>query len=105
MYTTWFWGPVTCIRSTATPLDAVTERAGSVTTSPSTITRPSAISRSAARREATPAWARNFARRIGNYPRSAMDLELLERTIDGPAYRAGQVWAWAARGAAGYEEM
>jgi 23S rRNA (adenine2503-C2)-methyltransferase len=37
-----------------------------------------------------------------------VDLELLERTLADagqPAFRAGQVWRWAARGAAGYEEM
>ena len=37
-----------------------------------------------------------------------MDLELLERTLaerGEPGYRAGQVWEWAARGAASYEEM
>jgi 23S rRNA (adenine2503-C2)-methyltransferase len=37
-----------------------------------------------------------------------MDLELLQRTLDGagqPAFRARQVWAWAARGASGYEAM
>jgi 23S rRNA (adenine2503-C2)-methyltransferase len=37
-----------------------------------------------------------------------VDLELLERALaerDEPAYRAGQVWEWAARGASGYEEM
>jgi 23S rRNA (adenine2503-C2)-methyltransferase len=37
-----------------------------------------------------------------------VDLELLEQTLatDGePAFRARQVWQWAARGAAGYEEM
>ncbi|HEV2059486.1 MAG TPA: 23S rRNA (adenine(2503)-C(2))-methyltransferase RlmN [Solirubrobacteraceae bacterium] len=37
-----------------------------------------------------------------------MDLELLERTLaDGgePAFRARQVWSWAARGANGYEAM
>ena len=37
-----------------------------------------------------------------------MDLELLEQTLAGagePAFRARQVWRWAARGAAGYEEM
>ena len=37
-----------------------------------------------------------------------MDLELLERALaerDEPAYRARQVWEWAARGASGYEEM
>jgi 23S rRNA (adenine2503-C2)-methyltransferase len=37
-----------------------------------------------------------------------VDLQLLERTLDElgePSYRAGQVWAWAAGGARGYEEM
>ena len=37
-----------------------------------------------------------------------MDLELLDRTLNDagePAFRARQVWAWAARGAAGYEAM
>ena len=37
-----------------------------------------------------------------------MDLELLERALaerHQPAYRARQVWGWAARGASGYEEM
>ncbi|MDP1848930.1 MAG: 23S rRNA (adenine(2503)-C(2))-methyltransferase RlmN [Solirubrobacteraceae bacterium] len=37
-----------------------------------------------------------------------MDLERLQRTLDDagqPAFRAGQVWSWAARGAAGYEAM
>jgi 23S rRNA (adenine2503-C2)-methyltransferase len=37
-----------------------------------------------------------------------MDLQLLEQTIaerDEPAFRAHQIWAWAARGASGYEEM
>jgi 23S rRNA (adenine2503-C2)-methyltransferase len=37
-----------------------------------------------------------------------MDLELLERTLADagqPAFRARQVWAWAARGASGYEAM
>ncbi len=37
-----------------------------------------------------------------------MDLDLLQRTLDGadePAFRAQQVWAWAARGAGGYEAM
>ncbi len=37
-----------------------------------------------------------------------MDLELLERTLADagePAFRARQVWAWAARGAAGYDAM
>ena len=37
-----------------------------------------------------------------------MDLALLEQTLTArgePAYRSRQVWEWAARGAAGYEEM
>ena len=37
-----------------------------------------------------------------------MDLELLDRTLADagePDYRAGQVWEWTARGAAGYDEM
>ena len=37
-----------------------------------------------------------------------MDLELLDIALaerDEPAFRRGQVWAWVARGAAGYEEM
>jgi 23S rRNA (adenine2503-C2)-methyltransferase len=37
-----------------------------------------------------------------------MDLPLLQQTLDAagqPAFRAGQVWSWAARGAAGYAEM
>ena len=37
-----------------------------------------------------------------------VDLDLLQTTLDDlgqPAFRAGQVWAWAARGAAGYEDM
>jgi len=37
-----------------------------------------------------------------------MDLDLLERALlerGEPRFRAGQVWAWAARGAGGYEEM
>src|SRR5918995_3212185 len=40
--------------------------------------------------------------------RSPMDLEQLENVLaesGEPAYRAGQVWAWAARGAPGYEAM
>jgi len=37
-----------------------------------------------------------------------VDLDLLQGTLDDarePAFRARQVWAWAARGASGYEEM
>ena len=71
------------------------------------VTRPARISSSAARREATPADARNFPSRtlatIGD-----MDLELLERTLSlagEPAFRARQVWRWAAQGAGSYQEM
>jgi len=35
-----------------------------------------------------------------------VDLALLDEVLAGrPSYRAGQVWSWAARGAAGYEAM
>ncbi len=37
-----------------------------------------------------------------------MDLQLLDQTLAAhgePRFRARQVWEWAARGAAGYEEM
>src|SRR3984957_18197218 len=37
-----------------------------------------------------------------------MDLSLLEKTLaenGEPAFRARQVWAWAAKGATGYEQM
>jgi 23S rRNA (adenine2503-C2)-methyltransferase len=37
-----------------------------------------------------------------------MDLELLSERLDAarePRFRAGQVWAWTARGASGYDEM
>jgi 23S rRNA (adenine2503-C2)-methyltransferase len=37
-----------------------------------------------------------------------MDLELLQTTLEGagqPAFRASQVWRWAAGGASGYEQM
>ena len=37
-----------------------------------------------------------------------MDLDRLEQALaerDQPAYRARQVWEWAARGATGYDEM
>jgi 23S rRNA (adenine2503-C2)-methyltransferase len=37
-----------------------------------------------------------------------MDLQLLDQTLAAggePRFRAGQVWAWAARGAGGYEQM
>src|SRR5689334_2238239 len=70
--------------------------------------RPSAISCSEARREATPAWARYLARRIAATLWGAMDLELLDQTLTSrgePSFRARQVWEWLARGARGYEEM
>ena len=41
-------------------------------------------------------------------PAIAMDLQLLEQTLADrgePSFRARQVWAWAARGAAGYDAM
>src|SRR5947199_4225353 len=41
-------------------------------------------------------------------PATAMDLELLDKTLADrgePSFRARQVWGWAARGAAGYAEM
>src|SRR3954449_12003392 len=86
-----------------------TSRAGSVMTEPSTVTRPSKMIVSEPRREATPAWARYLARRI-EWPATigGVDLELLERTLaeaGEPAFRARQVWRWAANGAHGYEEM
>ena len=37
-----------------------------------------------------------------------MDLPLLQAALDErgePAYRAAQVWDWAARGASGYDDM
>ena len=35
-----------------------------------------------------------------------MDLALLDKTLEGqPAFRARQVWRWAANGAHGFEEM
>src|ERR1700726_4986722 len=40
--------------------------------------------------------------------RTAMDLQLLDHTLADrgePPFRARQVWAWAARGASGYEQM
>src|SRR5215207_10848915 len=98
-----------------------TSRAGSRTTSPPTVTRPSKTICSEARREATPEWARNLARRM-NVPATinarrtppeagggaAMDLELLDTTLTAagePAFRARQVWRWTANGARGYDEM
>jgi 23S rRNA (adenine2503-C2)-methyltransferase len=40
--------------------------------------------------------------------RTTMDLQLLDKTLADrgePRFRASQVWAWAARGASGYEQM
>ncbi|HWY89188.1 MAG TPA: hypothetical protein VNY31_00810, partial [Solirubrobacteraceae bacterium] len=37
-----------------------------------------------------------------------MDLQLLDRTLAAngqPAFRARQIWQWAAKGAGGYEQM
>src|SRR3954447_18791202 len=56
-------GP-TRVPSISTPLCSSTSRAGSVTRSPATLTRPAAISFSAARRDATPEWARYFPSRM-----------------------------------------
>src|SRR3954452_23507105 len=90
-------------------LRSSTSRAGSVMTEPSTVTRPSNMIVSEARREATPEWARYLARRI-EWPATigGVDLELLDRTLaeaGEPAFRARQVWRWAANGAHGYDEM
>ena len=44
----------------------------------------------------------------GRYRVDTVDLPLLQATLterEQPAYRTGQVWKWAARGAAGYDEM
>ena len=44
----------------------------------------------------------------GCHHRRAMDLDLLSTTLADagePAFRAGQVWEWQARGAAGFEAM
>src|SRR5207245_9535453 len=49
--------------SSATRLCSPTAIAGSLAVYPSTLTRPAAISASAERREATPAWARYLASR------------------------------------------
>jgi 23S rRNA (adenine2503-C2)-methyltransferase len=49
-----------------------------------------------------------LARRIGLRAYGAMDLTLLDETLrerGEPGFRARQVWAWAARGAASYDEM
>src|SRR5918997_4440036 len=56
-------GPSRNFPSTATPLSMSTSRAGSVTVLPAIDTRPERMISSAPRRDATPAWARNLARR------------------------------------------
>src|SRR4051794_26101444 len=91
------------------PSEPSTSRAGSRTTWPPTVTRPPKTSCSEARREATPAWARYLARRMGT-PATifAVDLQLLDETLAAagePAFRARQVWRWTANGARDYEEM
>src|SRR6478735_5636322 len=45
---------------------------------------------------------------MGNATLTSVDRALLQLHLNEhgePAYRAGQVWDWAARGASGYEEM
>ena len=79
-----------------------------MTMAPSTRTRPAAMISSDARREATPAWARYLARRIGAVTIDSVDLALLDETLAAagePAFRARQVWRWAANGADSYEAM
>jgi 23S rRNA (adenine2503-C2)-methyltransferase len=52
--------------------------------------------------------ARNFAKRIADATIERMDMQLLERTLSDlgePAYRARQVWGWAAQGSDGFEAM
>src|SRR6185437_7223605 len=101
----WPFDTRTCRPSTATGMLPSTSRAGSRTTSSPTVTRPANTSCSEARREATPAWARYLASRTAATI-GAVDLALLDETLAGePAFRARQVWSWAARGAAGYDEM
>src|SRR5262245_37592837 len=90
-----------------TALVSSTSVAGSVMGTPSTVTRSSRISCSAARRDATPALERNFERRIACHHR-AMDMATVERTLGDlgePGYRARQIWRWAAQGAADFQSM
>src|SRR5437016_4948157 len=78
-----------------------TSSAGSKTGDPFTVTRPSPISASAARREATPADARYLASRIPCHHRH-VDLTVIDSKLEQlgePLYRARQVWRWAAQGA------
>jgi 23S rRNA (adenine2503-C2)-methyltransferase len=67
------------------------------------------MSRSAARRDATPAWARNLARRTGAGCHTArVDLSLLDKALAArgePPFRSRQVWEWASRGAGSYAGM
>src|SRR5579884_1981507 len=63
-YTTRGWSDRTWTPSTVTSVSGLTSRAGSVMTVPSTSTRPLRTISSAARREATPADARYFPRRM-----------------------------------------
>ena len=81
-----------------------------MTVSPAIVTRPSAISVSAARREATPGVGQVLARGARRLA-TLTDVDLERRstasspTAASPRFRAGQVWEWLARGAASYEEM
>src|SRR5262245_21705664 len=78
----------TRLPSTLTAWESSTSRAGSVITLPSTVTRPSAMIASEARREATPEWARYLASRIALPPYEVVDLELLQNTLEAePAFR------------------
>jgi 23S rRNA (adenine2503-C2)-methyltransferase len=50
----------------------------------------------------------DVAPRRAAYPLWAMDLELLQRILGDlgqPAFRSGQIWRWAARGARSFQEM
>ena len=58
----------TAAPSTVTVSTSVTSRAGSVTVAPLTVTRCARTISSAARREATPAVARNLASRMNGLP-------------------------------------
>ena len=81
-----------------------------MTVSPPTVTRPARTSSSAARREATPGVGevlREAHRRRLPYARGGPRRSSTATLADAgePAFRARQVWEWAARGAAGYEAM
>src|SRR5262249_21747918 len=102
-------GVETGFPSSATASSAVTSRAGSVTVSPATLTRPARTISSEARREATPAVARYLPSLIASAATiERVDLNLLTSTLEElrqPRYRAEQVWRWAARGAGGFDAM